>query len=86
MGYKICYTTASQKRKPRGRLRRLLLTAVFFALFLFTAQLLLPKQLQQLQDVFLPVDSLNLLVSQLQQGENIVDAVTAFCHDIIHGR
>lgn len=86
MGYKIYYGKASIQRKPRGRLRRFLLTAGFFALFILTAQLLLPAQLHRLREALLPTAGLENLVSQLQQGENIVDAVTAFCYDIIHGR
>lgn len=86
MGYKIYYGKASIQRKPWGTVRRFLLTVGFFALFILTAQLLLPAQLHRLREALLPTEGLENLVRQLQQGKNIVDAVTAFCHDIIHDR
>ena len=85
MSYKIYYGRCDRKRHSSRSVRRLLLTTAFFVLFLLTAHCLLPEQLCDLRNVLLSYDKVDSLVTELKQGQNVVEAIAAFCEDVFHG-
>lgn len=86
MAYKIRYQSVPQ-RKPKGYKKRfMLLTICFFALFILLAHQLVPTQLQQLYDILFPYHPVDALLQDLKDGEAFIDAVSAFCKELVNGQ
>ena len=88
MAYRIEYGTVNKPQKEPGRhpLRIPLLTALFFLVFVLFVNLAWPEGKAVLQDSFLPGNSKQSfaeLITDLQEGEPLSDAVTAFCKSIL---
>ena len=85
MGYRIVYgeepavTTAERKSHLR------LMTAGFALVFVILVRLCWPEGTQMLRQTLLPGDNaaLEQLKEDIQAGEPIGDAVTAFCQTIV---
>ena len=94
MGYRIEYDSF-QREKPKTGMngkRRLLVTVFFGALFLTGVYRHSPEGAEILDRLFQPDrwlltrSALESLVSRLQCGEPLTDAVTAFCRELVqHG-
>ena len=64
-----------------GRVK--LLTSIFFLLFSVIAHYFFADQLASLRAILLPQDRLEELLETLRSGEDLVQAVGAFCKEII---
>lgn len=93
MAYKITYAS-NPSRKPARKpnyLRMQAFTAAFLLLFALCVRTSRPEGAAVLRGVLLPrepVDTqaaVQTLVSSLQNGEPLADAVAAFCQEIFHG-
>ena len=94
MGYRIEYDSFHREKPKTGMngKRRLLVTVFFGALFLTGVYRHSPEGREILQALFsaqrweLTRSALESMVSRLQCGEPIGDAVTAFCRELVqHG-
>lgn len=88
MAYRIDYGPAQPEEKS-CTLRLQVLTASFLLLFVLLVKQAWPEGTAKLQEIFLPGDAHSTqtafqeLISDLQNGEGLGDAVTAFCEEII---
>lgn len=91
MGYRIEYDSF-QREKPKTGMngkRRLLVTVFFGALFLTAVNSFSPEGAEILDRLFQPDrwlltrSALESMVSRLQCGEPLTDAVTAFCRELV---
>lgn len=87
MGYNITYGTARVRtnRKRTSRLQ-LGLTVLFFGLFCAIARRYWAEEVAVLGDLLLPQTAVQNLIEDLQAGESIAGAVSAFCETVIYGR
>lgn len=91
MAYRIVYGPEPKKRTnpPLGQLRIQVLTAVFLLIFVLAVKYGWPEGTAALQRVLLPGEpsvtqqALEGMVSDLQEGEPLGEAFTAFCQQII---
>lgn len=95
MGYRITYEgTGGVRTKTFYQPRRLpLLIGAFLTLFLLLTCAFWPAGKEQLRQIIIPGDpditqqAVSELVTDLQNGEDFTDSVTAFCREIIrHGK
>lgn len=95
MGYRIDYEPSPKYDRrttlSAGRLQAM--TAAFLVLFLLLTVFLWPEGATMLRRIFIPGDpdvttaAFSSMVEQLQDGEPVVESVTAFCREIIaHGK
>lgn len=89
MGYRIVYEgpDGNSPKKDRGRLAGY--TAGFLLLFFLLTQIFWPAGADKMRKILLPWDpdvtaeAFSCLVTDLNQGEDLSEAVTAFCREII---
>ena len=81
MGYKIIYET----KKNGHPFRFFIMTALFFALFLFVFPLIWPEVWGVLKALLIP-RALEVMASSLDSGNDISQAVAAFCQELTHGQ
>lgn len=92
MAYRIEY--GPPVKKPASpvlrRFRFQLLTASLLFLFVLSVRLLWPAGTAKLREVLLPAEpswtaqAAQDMVEQVRQGENLGDAVTAFCREVLN--
>lgn len=80
MAYHIRYDTV----KTKCTARPVLLTVLFFVLFLLASNLLFPQQLMALRELVFSHAVWDALSSHLQQSEGILDTVAAIYQDILN--
>lgn len=86
MGYRVIYGPVRDKHtRPRRKWLFIGMVCIFFALFCALAQHFLREELALLYQILLPNTSIEALIRQLKDGENIVQAVAAFCEDVLNG-
>ena len=85
MAYKIYYGPKGQSVRPSRRGRVFIFTILFFLLFAVMAWQLIPQQLLALQQMILPEAKLNTLLEDLQEGQDLVQAIGSFCQEIFSG-
>lgn len=86
MAYKIRY--GSFKKPPchkRRKLPFLLMTLCFFLLFLIIVRLVFPEQLLRLRRALLEYQTIQKAVTNLRSGRSVINVVSAFCEDLLHG-
>lgn len=91
MTYRIEYAPFTPPvRRARLSLRLPFLTCLFFALFLLAVKTLWPAGQEALTRLLLPLlttedtwEALSVFLTDLQEGQNFRDALTAFCQQII---
>lgn len=91
MAYRIVYGPMPKGTCPerRSTFRFHLLTAVFLLLFVLLVRQAWPEGTERLRSVLLPGEpgstekAVQVLLTDVQEGEPIGDAVTAFCRQII---
>lgn len=91
MAYRIVYGPEPKKRTnpPLGQLRMQVLTAAFLLIFVLAVKYGWPEGTAALQRVLLPGEpsvtqqALEGMVADLQEGEPLGEAFTAFCQQII---
>ena len=87
MGYRVVYGPEREKTsRPRGKWPFMLLVSGFFVLFCGFAQHFYWEELTLLYQLVLPREAMEELVGQIKEGENVMQAVAAFCEDVLHGR
>ena len=86
MGYRVQYGPLEVKpRRPGGKWPFWGLVCIFFALFCVFAQHFFRDELALLYQILLPNTSVETLIKELRDGENLFRAVAAFCEDVLHG-
>lgn len=86
MGYKLIYGPTREKAtRRRNKWPLMVMSCLFFGLFCTLAQQFLREELQILYKILLPDAPIDDLIRDLQEGESIVQAVVAFCEDMLHG-
>ncbi len=86
MGYRVYYGPIREHHsRPRIKWPFFGMVFIFFALFCALAQHYLRQELVMLYQILLPSIPMETLIERLQDGENIVESVAAFCEDILHG-
>lgn len=90
MAYRIEYGPPGPVSRDRLPLRLILLTAVFFVLFLFTVKAIWPAGSEKLAQLLLPVrnstgfrQAAQAFFTDLQSGTPFYESLTAFCQEII---
>lgn len=91
MGYKIVYGPENkEKDAPKVTLLRLqTLSAAFLLFFVLCVRTSWPAGTEKLQEILLPGKpsqagtAFETLVENLQHGDDLTDAVTVFCQDIL---
>ena len=90
MAYRIDYSThSSPKIDSPGKQRITAMAAGFFLLFLLLVNLFWPAGTEIVRQALIPGDpevtvtAVDNLVSGLKDGQQLSDAVTAFCREII---
>lgn len=87
MGYRVVYGPEREKSlRPRRKWPLILLISGFFLLFCGFAQHFYWEELALIYQLLLPSDAMEALVGQIKEGENMMQAVAAFCEDVLHGR
>ena len=90
MSYKIVYgpeITAQQQRTTDTRFRTMV--AGFLLLFALTVKVLWPEGTQVLREMLIPTDlnateqAFQSMMEDLRMGEDLGDAITVFCRQII---
>lgn len=87
MSYRVVYGPEQVKSTRNGR--KWLFPALvcgFFLLFCGFARLFYWQELELIYQILLPNSAMEVLVGQIKEGEEIVQAVAAFCEDMLHGR
>ena len=85
MGYRIVYGSPEKKKLSTKRILMILCSVAVAAL------MLLPAGRRALRELIIPGDAevtasaVQTLVSDLGEGENLGDAVTAFCREVLAG-
>ena len=93
MGYRIEYGSGSAVTYSDKKLRsrRMQLTACFFLLFCTVASSVWPSQWRRAKDYLIPGNpavtkaAFSGMTEQLRLGENLEDAVVAFCREVVDG-
>lgn len=86
MGYRIVYGHQSKPGKPAfTKIRSLILTVCFFALFCACARYFFQEEIGLLFDVIFPNGIVEELVQNISNGEGITQVVEAFCQEIFRG-
>lgn len=93
LSYRIVYgPVPKMKRGGQGRrLRIQLMAAVFFLIFVLGVRLVWPEGSELLQSYLLPGEkgvteaAFSVMITDLQAGEPLGEAVTAFCRQVIAG-
>lgn len=85
MGYRIIYGEEPFEKSGEGKSRLRVLTAVWLLVFVLLVRLCWPQGTKVLQQTLVPrADSAYMqMQSDIQAGEPIADAVTAFCQRIV---
>lgn len=90
MGYKIDYSTGDGAKMPvKPKKRRLRRWLGICCILMILGALVFPKGRRVIRDVILPGDeevtaeALQCLISDLRAGDEVSEAVTAFCHHVI---
>ncbi len=87
MGYKLIYgPTRGNVTRRRRKWPFVVMSGFFFALFCALAQHYLQAEIQMIYNSLLPNAPIDVLIQDLQEGESILQAVAAFCEDMLHGR
>lgn len=88
MGYRIRYGPEPEfeRQPPKSRLQ--VLTAGFALAFVMLVRLLWPQGADLLRDVLLPGEDVTTaaftqMAADIQAGEDVADAVTAFCRSVV---
>lgn len=89
MSYQIIYgESGSVRRKTAGSHTLAGFTAGFFLLFVLLSRLYWPAGADKLRQIILPCDpdvtaaAFSELMVDINQGDDLTDAVTAFCREI----
>lgn len=94
MGYRVVYGPMPKmaKKQERKPLRLQMLTATFLLLFAWTVRQAWPEGREVLRQYLLPgeptvtEEAFRNMLEDLRQGEPVLDAVSAFCAEIVeHG-
>ena len=89
MAYKVVYGPMPKIRKKSGILRFQALTAMCLMLFSLGVRQVWPEGREVLQDFLMPGDmtvtqaAFGDMLENLENGQNLTDAVTAFCRQIV---
>lgn len=89
MSYRIEYDCPGNLHSPKKHTNLMRCIAGFFLLFLLLTQLFWPAGAQKLRQVFFPWDeevtakAFSGLVISVQQGDELSNAVSVFCREII---
>ena len=70
-------------KKPEKNGRVSVFVILFFALFVWAAWKICPQQLRVMQEMLIPKDAIHSLLQNLQEGEDIIQAIGAFCQEIL---
>ena len=90
MSYKICYTPEDTKRYPQTKPKRVPWLKILMIVFVITAVVWLKEQ--GIPDILIPGDpditrnAVRTMVSEVQDGESLEDAVFVFCKEILDNR
>lgn len=89
MGYRVVYGAMPPVKRRKSKLRLQALTAAFLLAFALTVRQAWPEGQEMLRRFLLPgeptvtEEAFRNMISDLQGGEPLADAVTAFCAQIV---
>ena len=91
MGYKIQYNCVGRKLEPKKRSKAGIFAGLLVLLLVVAAVTVKSVGLQWVREVLLPGDpavtaaALGGFVLDIKEGDTLVDAITAFCQEIVNG-